>query len=117
MDEPAGGTPPAGQPYEQLLPVQARLTEDRPTIRTYHEERFADLPDAAADVEISLVLLETLHARWVLLLRGIDDAGWARAIFHPDFGEMSLDSLLAFYAWHGAHHIAHITELRRRKGW
>jgi uncharacterized damage-inducible protein DinB len=93
------------------------LTEDNPTIRTYHEERFADLPDAHLDVAVSLDLLEALHARWVLLLRAIDDDGWRRTIQHPDMGLMSLGSLLAFYAWHGAHHIAHITELRARRGW
>ncbi len=93
------------------------LTEREPTIRTYHEERFAELPDARAGVEPSLELLEALHRRWVLLLRAIDDAGWQRVILHPDLGRMSLDSLLAFYAWHGRHHVAHVTELRRRRGW
>lgn len=84
------------------------LTEDSPTIQTYHEELFAKLPDAALDVAVSLDLLETLHARWVLLLRAIDEPDWSRTIRHPDFGTMTLDSLLAFYAWHGKHHIAHI---------
>lgn len=93
------------------------LTEDCPTIRTYHEERWADLPDASLNVAVSLDLLEALHVRWVLLLRAIDETGWSRSIRHPDFGVMSLDSLLAFYAWHGAHHIAHITALRARNGW
>lgn len=93
------------------------LTEDSPTIRTYHEARWAELPDASADVAVSLDLLETLHVRWVLLLRAIDESGWARTIQHPDLGVMRLDSLLAFYAWHGAHHIAHITALRARNGW
>jgi uncharacterized damage-inducible protein DinB len=93
------------------------LTEENPTIRTYHEERFAELSDAALDVEVSLDLLEALHERWVLLLQAIDEAAWSRTIHHPDFGQMTLDSLLAFYAWHGAHHIAHITETRKREDW
>jgi len=93
------------------------LTEENPEIRTYHEERFAELPDAGAEIAISLDLLETLHARWVLLLRAMDGGSWSRTIRHPDFGVMSLDSLLAFYAWHGAHHVAHITSLRKREGW
>lgn len=93
------------------------LTEDEPTIRTYHEELWAELADSSADVEVSLVLLEALHRRWTLLLRAVTDSGWQRAILHPDMGRMRLDSLLAFYDWHGVHHTAHIRELRQRKGW
>ena len=93
------------------------LTEEEPTIRTYHEDRWAELPDSAADVEMSLALLETLHRRWTILLRALEDRDWARAILHPDLGRMRLDSVLAFYDWHGAHHIAHITRLRQRSGW
>lgn len=93
------------------------LTEDAPTVRTYHEELWAKLPDAGFDVAVSLDLLETLHVRWVRLLRAIDEPDWRRTIQHPDLGVMTLDSLLAFYAWHGAHHIAHITETRKRNGW
>src|SRR5918999_4385665 len=45
------------------------LTEPTPTIRPYHEDRWAELPDArGAPVEISLALLEALHRRWVPLL-------------------------------------------------
>ncbi len=93
------------------------LTEEEPTIRTYHEDRWAELADSGADVEVSLELLEALHRRWVLLLRAIEEPDWQRAILHPDLGRMRLDALLAFYAWHGAHHVAHITELRKRRGW
>lgn len=93
------------------------LTEDEPTIRTYHEERFAELADTRTEIGSSLALLETLHRRWVILLRGIEAEEWRRVIVHPDLGRMRLDSLLAFYAWHGRHHVAHITELRGRNSW
>jgi len=93
------------------------LTEDEPTIRTYHEERFAELTDTGTEIESSLALLEALHQRWEILLRGLEPEDWRRAIIHPDLGRMRLDSLLAFYAWHGRHHVAHITELRRRNRW
>lgn len=93
------------------------LTEDQPTIRTYHEERWAELPDSAAPVEISLSLLDALHRRWVVLLRGLEDSDWERVIIHPDLGRMRLDALLAFYDWHGTHHTEHILHLRRRSGW
>jgi uncharacterized damage-inducible protein DinB len=94
------------------------VTEDEPTIKPYDEAQWAKLPDAAtADVEISLVLLEALHRRWVLFLRSLSVAQLSRAFRHPELGTVSLDQGLALYAWHGRHHVAHITTLRDRMGW
>lgn len=95
------------------------LTEPRPTIKPYLEHRWAELPDArSAPVELSLALLETLHRRWVLLLRSLGPADWERRFVHPEHGrEWSLDETLAMYAWHGEHHSAHVTRLRDRMGW
>ena len=70
-----------------------------------------------ARVELSLHLLEALHARWVMLLRSFKSADMARTFNHPEHGEMSLDFALSLYAWHGRHHVAHITSLREREGW
>jgi hypothetical protein len=97
--------------------LKLALTEDTPTIRTYYEDRWAELPDSKAPVELSLILLESLHRRWVLLLRSLSEKQWERRLRHPDLGEMRVDELAAFYAWHGPHHIAHITRLREREGW
>jgi DinB superfamily len=95
------------------------LTESAPTIRPYDEVRWAELPDArSGPVEISLGLLEALHLRWVLLLRQLAPGDWTRTFTHPEQGrELTLDEVLALYAWHGEHHVAHITHLRRRMGW
>jgi hypothetical protein len=94
------------------------LTEDEPTIKAYFEERWAELPDArTAPVEISLRLLECLHARWVGLLRSLDDAQWKRTFRHPELGLISLEKNSALYAWHGRHHVAHILNLRERMNW
>ncbi|HEX2217751.1 MAG TPA: putative metal-dependent hydrolase [Gemmatimonadales bacterium] len=95
------------------------LTEPVPTIRPYFEDRWAELPDARrAPVELSLELLESLHRRWVLLLRSLDPPDWERRYLHPEHGrEWTLDEALAMYAWHGEHHTAHITRLRERMGW
>ncbi|HYG97889.1 MAG TPA: bacillithiol transferase BstA [Terriglobales bacterium] len=94
------------------------LTEDEPTIKPYDEALWADLPDArTAPAELSVSLLDNLHKRWVLMMRAMSDTGWARRFQHPERGIMSLDFTLALYAWHGRHHVAHITELRRRNGW
>jgi hypothetical protein len=95
------------------------LTEPVPTIRPYFEDRWAELPDArSAPVELSLTLLETLHRRWVLLLRSLGRTDWERRYLHPEHGrEWTLDEALTMYAWHGEHHTAHITRLRDRMGW
>ena len=94
------------------------LTEEEPTIRTYMEDRWAELPEArTAPIELSLGLLENLHKRWMLMLRAIPEADWKRTFRHPALGLMNLERTLALYAWHGRHHVAHVTELRKRMGW
>jgi uncharacterized damage-inducible protein DinB len=94
------------------------LTEDGPTIRPYYEDRWAELIDGrTAPVEVSLALLESLHRRWVLLLRSLTAEDCARTFRHPELGIVSLDKNIALYAWHGRHHVAHITALRERMGW
>jgi uncharacterized damage-inducible protein DinB len=94
------------------------LTEAEPTIKPYEEAAWAKLEDAAhAPVEISLKLLEPLHVRWVGLLQSVKDHEFARTFRHPEHGVRTLDWMLFLYAWHGNHHTAHITELRKQKGW
>jgi hypothetical protein len=68
-------------------------------------------------VGVSLALLESLHARWVVLLRGLADGDYARTFLHAEKGPVRLDQQIASYAWHGRHHVAHITQLRKRMGW
>jgi hypothetical protein len=94
------------------------LTEDEPTIKPYAEDRWAKLADVqSTPTEVSLALLENLHARWVVLLRGLHEEDWKRTFIHPENGVVSLEKNLALYAWHGRHHTAHITELRKRMQW
>jgi hypothetical protein len=94
------------------------LTEDEPTIKAYDEARWAELPDTRdTPIETSLVLLEQLHDRWVRLLRAMSASDFARRIKHPEMGMLRLDQVLALYAWHSAHHVAHVTGLRERMGW
>jgi uncharacterized damage-inducible protein DinB len=95
------------------------LTEDVPTIKPYDEAKWAELEDGRSKlVDQSLALLEALHARWVFLLERMKPSDFARKINHPEWkAPMSLDTLIALYEWHGRHHTAHITELRRRKEW
>jgi len=94
------------------------LTEDAPTIKPYDQQRWAELPDSrTAPVRVSLELLDALHRRWAHLLRAMAPADFARTFVHPELGPVSLDRNLALYAWHGDHHLAHITCLRERMGW
>lgn len=94
------------------------LTEDRPTIRTYKEAAWAELPEAkTAPVEISLALLEALHVRWVMVLRGMTGTDFEKLLDHPEIGDISADQLLEIYGWHCPHHEGHITSLRDRMGW
>ena len=87
-------------------------------VKPYDETRWAELADAKSmPVDVSLTMLETIHARWVTLLRSMTPAQFSRTFNHPENGPTTLDTMLAMYAWHGAHHVAHITELRRREGW
>lgn len=94
------------------------LTEDSPTIKPYDEEAWALLSDTKnVPLEVSAQLLTVLHLRWVALLEGFSESDWQRTYNHPVGGLTTLEQMLALYAWHGAHHVAHITRLRQSKGW
>lgn len=101
-----------------LTRFKLTLTEDEPTLKTYEEARWAELADTKTPpIEISLALIENLHKRWDVLLRSLKPADWPRKFRHPEWGLGTLDFLLAQYAWHGKHHVAHVTSLRERNGW
>jgi hypothetical protein len=94
------------------------LTEDEPTIKPYAESRWAELSDARdAGIQVSLLLLDSLHDRWVRMLRAMREEEFARTFRHPEAGLMRLDLTVALYAWHGRHHVAHVDALRERMGW
>lgn len=95
------------------------FTEDNPSIRPYDENLWAACPDAKkAPVSVSLNLLESLHQRWVLSLKSATLLDFERTYFHPQHQKtFNLVYLLGLYVWHGAHHLAHITETRKRHQW
>lgn len=95
------------------------LTEDKPTIKAYHEDRWATLEDAEdADIDMSLSLVESLHRRWVYMLKGLTADQLDRSFIHPvSKKELSLKEMIALYAWHCEHHFAHITSLADREDW
>ncbi len=94
------------------------LTEEQPPIKPYDEAAWALLPDTmTTPVEVSLQLLAALHSRWVDLINGMRPSDFGRTLDHPERGLLTLDHMLALYAWHSAHHLAHITSLGERLGW
>lgn len=98
--------------------VKFALTEDEPTIKPYDEAVWAEMADSVATpIEVSLTLLESLHARWIVLLDSLSPEDFKRVFHHPERGAVSLNMNVALYAWHGRHHVAHITRLRERMGW
>jgi hypothetical protein len=98
--------------------MRLALTEDWPTIKPYEEAEWAKLEDARTlPVEVSLALLKSLHLRWVALLKSLSEADWARGYVHPESGRERLETVAGIYGWHSQHHVAHVTELRKRMGW
>jgi hypothetical protein len=94
------------------------LTEDWPVVKGYDEKLWAELADARTlPVEVSLEILDPLHRRWVTLLKSLKGAEWQRGYQHPERGRTTLLQALALYEWHSRHHVAHISELRKNKGW
>jgi hypothetical protein len=93
------------------------LTEDWPTIKPYDEKAWAQLHDSLAPIEWSLELIESLHARWVMLLQSLTPAQFQRGFNHPENGPMTIETATLLYAWHSRHHTAHINKLRTREGW
>ena len=93
------------------------LTEENPVIKPYDEVKWAELSDYSLSIETSLLLLETLHQRWTHLLRSLTPADMEKTFIHPNSGKVSVGENIGIYAWHGKHHLAHITSLCNRKGW
>jgi uncharacterized damage-inducible protein DinB len=98
--------------------MRLALTENSPVIKPYVESLWAELPDAkTAEIEMSLGLIEHLHARWTALLKGLSDEQFGRTFRHPELGDQRIDQALALYSWHGKHHVAQVIALRERMSW
>lgn len=103
-----------------ILYVRAKiaLTEDTPPVKTWGEAPWAELPDATAmPIDDSLALVDAVHARFVYLLKALTPEQFGRTMSHPERGVIPIDELVSLCAWHGRHHTAHISELRKRSGW
>lgn len=93
------------------------LTEENPRIKTYDQDLWAGLPDVNLPVSVSLDILDGIHNRWTAVLETLSGADLSRTIDHPESGELVLFNLVGMYAWHGNHHLEHITNLKSRENW
>jgi hypothetical protein len=100
-----------------LIRLKLALTEENPTVKPYDEKLFAQLPDQRLPIAVSLALLDGLHARWTAVLNGMAAPQFARPLYHPEIGAITIDYQVQTYGWHSRHHVAHITRLREREGW
>lgn len=101
-----------------FIRTKLALTENEPAIKPYDEKAWANLADTRlTPIETSLTLLEAIHERWNHLLRSMSDVDFSRTLRRPEHGLRTLDWLVAQYAWHGRHHVAHITSLKERMRW
>ncbi|MBK9255078.1 MAG: putative metal-dependent hydrolase [Saprospiraceae bacterium] len=102
-----------------FIRLKLSLTEENPTIKPYHEDRWANLPDCIDYlVESSVKIIEGIHERWIVLLNNMSPQDFNRSYFHPGSNKkFSLLEMTGLYAWHCNHHLAHITNLKERMGW
>ena len=100
-----------------FIRLKLGLTEDVPTIKPYDQDAWATLADTQLPIDISLALLDNVHARWTAVLRSLEPAAFLRTFTHPELGLLTLERHLQLYAWHSRHHVAHITALREREHW
>ena len=94
------------------------LTEDKPIIKPYDEKLWAELPDSKLfDINVSLVLIDSLHKRWITLLKQLNDKELDKEFLHPESGMKNLRETICHYAWHGNHHLAHIVSVKENMRW
>ena len=89
--------------------MKLAATEDTPHIKTYDEERWAELDEArVGPIDMSLRLLEALHPRWLAFLRSLSGVDLRRPFVHPEWNVVTIDEAIVFYSWHCRHHAAHL---------
>lgn len=95
------------------------LTEKNPRIRTYHEDRWAELTDAKdAPIDISLDFISALHRKWTYMLDSLSFDDFSHSMHHPEMKrDITLGWTLGLYAWHGEHHLQHIKQTARQHNW
>lgn len=102
-----------------LIRLKLTLTEEKPTVKPYYEERWAELADSKnMPIEPSLKVIEGIHERWTVLLNNLSESDYSKIFIHPEHGKaFRIDENMGIYAWHCNHHLAHITETKKRNNW
>ena len=102
-----------------FIRIKWALTENNPTIKFYQEDRWAELHDnLTMPIQPTLSFLEGLHFRLAYLMNSLSESDLEKSFIHPENNkEFKIKEIIGTYAWHGNHHLAHITELKKRKGW
>ena len=95
------------------------LTEDKPLIKAYFEDRWAALDDSKqAPIKMSLIHIKIIHFKLVYLLKRLSSADLNKCFIHPETNsEVKLSFNIGNYAWHSNHHYAHIKNVMKQKGW
>lgn len=102
-----------------FIRIKWTLTENNPVIKPYDENLWSALPDNLhMPIESSLTLLEGLHARLAFLMKSLSKTELEKSFIHPENNsEYKIKEIIGLYAWHGNHHLAHITSLKKYKNW
>jgi hypothetical protein len=102
-----------------FIRIKWALTENQPVIKYYEEALWGEgVDNRTMPIEPSLQLLSGLHFRLSYLLRNLKEEELLKTFIHPEHGKtFSIQDMIGMYAWHCHHHLAHITELKKRKKW
>lgn len=102
-----------------FIRIKWALTEDVPVIKFYHEELWAELHDnTTMPIAPTLSLLEGLHYRMAFLMNNLSENDLQKSFIHPaNNKQYKIEEIIGTYAWHSNHHLAHITELKKRNNW
>ena len=101
-----------------VIRFKLALTENKPTIKPYKENLWAELADTNdAPIDWSLSLIYGLHKRWTHLLKSLSQEDLNRTYFHPEHNKfLKLSETIAHYSWHCKHHLEHIRIAKKCEG-
>ena|SRR6218665_2193744 len=99
--------------------IKWALTENNPVIKAYDEVLWSELNDnLTMPVEPTIELLKGLHFRLTYIMKNLSQSDLEKTFVHPsDNSENKIKKIIGSYAWHGNHHLAHITTLKKHKNW
>jgi hypothetical protein len=101
-----------------LIRLKLTLSEENPTIKPYLEADWAEMADYDLPFNIALTILHPVHRKINQILRALNPEQLNRTYFHPQYQKsFRVYDLICLYAWHGNHHLAHITSLIKRQSW